>query len=631
MKKLVSISLFIFFYALKSTGQGYSLSSVPLPVKENASTVTHEEDIVFEVTDIDKATLTVHKIFSVLSKDGMEALVFNQYNNKIVQVDEAEIKVYDANGKVQDKFKKKDMFTTAVGEGLVEEGSVTFFQVKPTTYPITVEFNYVLKYKGTLVYPAYHIQTAAEGVHRSSYTARVPLFMDLRYKAKNIDLQPEITQDDKYKIYKWSVKDMAPLADEEGAVSYGGRYPSVILAPNQFRVYDTEGDMSSWKKFGMWEYGLINGLDQLPEERKQFFSQLVKDAVTEREKIKLVYEYLQKNFRYVSIQLGIGGFKPFPALFTDQKKYGDCKGLSFYTHAILKSLGIKSYVALINREYNDEPADPQFPCNEFNHMILCVPGAKDSIWLECTGKTHDFGSLDPSTYNRNALLITENGGMLVPTPLDKASGNIFSSKSIVEFEENGNGKTKTWIQVTGEYKEYFINHFFSEKNDDQKLFLQRFIKYKQPDEFSVVQKNEKGKTIAEIDLTYEKVQEFNAGSKMFLGMAMYKLFSFDLPDAKSRRLDYYFYHPLTKTDTTIYKLPVGFTKEVLPEEKKLSCSFASYTSKSWFDEKENMIYTTATLVLTTNKIPAAKYAEVKQFFDEVKKYNQGHVVIKKAG
>lgn len=634
MNKKIFFPLSLFLCCFGSIAQPpvFSLSAVPATLKENASVIKHAEEIVFEVTDIDRATLTVNKVFTILSKSGKDALLFNEYSNKIIKLDDAEIKVYDATGKQVARHKKKDMFTTAVGEGLVEDGSVTFFEVQAASYPVTVEFNYVLDFRGTLFYPSYRIQGSAEAVQRSSFTARVPAALGLRYKAKNIDLQPVVTQEDKYKVYKWTVKDLAPLQYEEGAVSYGGRYPSVVLAPNQFKVYDVEGDMSSWQKFGMWEYGLIgNGLDALPDERKQFFQQLVKDAATEKEKVKLVYEYLQKNFRYVSIQLGIGGYKPFPAAFTDQKKYGDCKGLSFYTYSILKALGIKSYVALINREYNDEPADPQFPANEFNHMILCVPNNKDTIWLECTGKTHDFGSLDPSTFNRNALLITEQGGVLAPTPVDKASGNLFSAKSIVEVAADGSGKTKTLVQVSGEYKEDFINHFFAEKSDDQKIFLQRYIKFKQPDAFSVKQITEAGKTFAEIELLFEKVHEFTAGSKMFLGMGMYKLFSFDLPQAKDRRLDYYFHHPLTKTDTTVYKLPAGYIRDVLPEEKKLSCAFATFTARSWFDEKESAVYNTATLVLHTNKIPAAKYAEVKQFFDDIKKYNAGHVVVKKAG
>src|SRR5213076_654770 len=121
---------------------------------------------------------------------------------------------------------------------------------------------------------------------------------------------------------------------------------------DQFSFYGSQGNLSSWKSLGEWLNGLYNGQDELPEERKAFQANLVKDAPGDREKVRLIYKYMQENFRYVSIQLGIGGLKPFPATFTDQKKYGDCKGLSNYMKASLKAVGIKSYVAIINSQYN---------------------------------------------------------------------------------------------------------------------------------------------------------------------------------------------------------------------------------------------------------------------------------------
>ena len=67
---------------------------------------------------------------------------------------------------------------------------------------------------------------------------------------------------------------------------------------------------------------------------------------------------------------------PFPATFVDEKKYGDCKALSNYMRALLKAVDIPSYYALIRAGENEEPADFDFPHNNFNHAILCVPFKK---------------------------------------------------------------------------------------------------------------------------------------------------------------------------------------------------------------------------------------------------------------
>ena len=121
--------------------------------------------------------------------------------------------------------------------------------------------------------------------------------------------------DGKKKSYTWHVKNMKPVSAEQGAANSAYIYPSVKLAPNKFSYYGYKGDLSSWKNYGLWIKQLYAGLDQLPDDRKTFFNDLVKNATDDKEKIGLIYNYLQRNFRYVSIQLGIGGFKTFFSKF----------------------------------------------------------------------------------------------------------------------------------------------------------------------------------------------------------------------------------------------------------------------------------------------------------------------------
>ena len=212
------------------------------------------------------------------------------------------------------------MSTHAMGEGLVDDGYVTFYNVSTSSYPVTIDLEYELKFKGTLFYPSFEILTPRTGVIRSSFIARVPIGLDLRYKARNSSLAPAIKDDGKIKSYTWTVNNLAPFEFEESAVSYENRYPSILLAPNKFKMDDYEGDMTSWKSFGLWYASLKKGIDVLPEDKRIFFREMVSGAKNDKEKIRIIYEYLQKNFRYVSIQLGIGGFKPFPASFTESKK-----------------------------------------------------------------------------------------------------------------------------------------------------------------------------------------------------------------------------------------------------------------------------------------------------------------------
>jgi hypothetical protein len=367
----------------------------------------------------------------------------------------------------------------------------------------------------------------------------------------------------------------------------------------------------------------------LPSDRQQFFQQLVKDATSDEEKIRRIYHYLQSNFRYVSIQLGIGGLKPFPATFTDQKKYGDCKALSNYMKAALKAVGIKSYVAIINAEHNSIPVDPNFPANDFNHVILCVPQTKDSIWLECTSSTAEFGKLGTFTENRNALLITEEGGVLVPTPKSHASENTLTTHTIVTMDDDLSGVAEVSFFPTGAFNE-MITDVLKNSKDDQKEFIVFYMGYKQPDDF-VFEKAEAAEHRAKLRMGIRKLPEFTAGDKYFFSARINKYSPGKLPSAENRKMDFYFYYPFEERDTTVLKLPHNFKPDVLPNEKTLTTAYTYYQSKSWFNEKENALYTSTTLVLKNHKVPAADYASVKDFFDEVTKDEAQRIVMKKTG
>ena len=127
-----------------------------------------------------------------MDAEGEEALFFYEYSSAFRKLEDAEIKVYDAHGGLVNKYKKKEMRAEAIGEGLVKDGMIYFFRVAAPAFPVTVQFDYEVKYKGTLNYPDYDIESPEQSIEYSSYTASVPVDIDLRFKAKNININPVI-------------------------------------------------------------------------------------------------------------------------------------------------------------------------------------------------------------------------------------------------------------------------------------------------------------------------------------------------------------------------------------------------------------------------------------------------------
>ncbi len=629
MKKLI-IATILYFVVCDCFSQIniYDASTLSDSLLKKAHSVKREEIINFEVKDIGLAKLSVHQVFTVLDAEADDVLFFRKESDEFTKLEDAEIKVFDAHGKPVNRYKMKEMRSVGTGDGLVVDGMVYYFRVAAPSYPITVEYDYDVKYKGTLNYFDYHIQVPEQAVENSKYTATVPVDLDLKYKQQDINLPAIVTTSGKTKTYVWQVKDLAATANEEGCASYESSYPAILLSPNKFSMDGNDGDLSSWKNFGEWYANLSKGSINLSDETKSYLQDMVKDARSEKEKINILYHYLQSNFRYVSIQLGIGGFKPFDANFVDHKKYGDCKALSNYMEAILDAVGIVSYPALINAEYDKQPVDPVFPHNSFNHVILCVPDKKDTIWLECTSTATDPGILGSFTENRNALLITPHGGVLVATPKSCAAENTFHLNTKVVLKDDASGESESVMQSKGEYKEEIIHYVLNEKKDDQKEYLVKRLGFLQPDQFDLTTNQKSDSTKTYFKLEIEKVPEFTAGNKMFLNPRIYKIWGSTLPTTEKRTRPFYFPFPFIKTDTTIYELPQDYTVENLPSSKDEKFEYGTFKTKYVYDEVANTITSTAFLELTKNIIPADKFASTQKFFSKVIKEYSEKIVVK---
>lgn len=237
---------------------------------------------------------------------------------------------------------------------------------------------------------------------------------------------------------RWIFQNIPAFEPENYAPAAFIPLPRVLCAPTQFRMEGYDGDMLSWESYGRFIEKLNEGKDKLAPETEAKLKQITADCPDARCKVERVYAYLQENTRYFFIGLGIGGWQPMPAKDVDGFKYGDCKGLSNYTVAMLRVVGVPAYYAVIVAgEDNQHRQQPEFPNAQFNHIIACVPIGVDTMWLECTSQTESCGFLGDFTDNRPALLITPEGGKLVKTPRYDEKSNTVHRKTHLTLAPDG--------------------------------------------------------------------------------------------------------------------------------------------------------------------------------------------------
>ena len=632
MKNLASVMILLLsMHSAIAQSARYAVSNIPIGLLKKAHAVMRDEKLEFTVRAIDKATLKIHEVLTVLDESAKSKLVFNQFTDKFNTLGEVRIQVYDSAGLILNSYERKDLHVEGNWQELVPNGKYHYLVIPVLYYPVTIETEYEINFQGLFSYPSYYMQESESSVEKSEYLLKVPKDIVVRYRPMNTDIQPQITEDEKkYNTYLWKVTALKARPYDDGGGPIQNSFPWIMIAPSKFELDGYPGDMTSWKDFGLWYNNLVKQDNTLSPEFQNEIVAIAARGRDEREKINIIYSYLQKNFRYVSIQLGIGGLKPFSADFVHKKKYGDCKALSNYVQACLSAVNIKSYSAWV-RAGSDEHVNiaADFPYDPFNHQILCVPLDKDSIWLECTSSVNDAGSLGSFTDDREALLLTENGGVLVHTPRSKANDHLFHCNSNVNLNEDGSGTVSIELQSSGDFKTDLLYYVSNEIKDKQKEYFVNKLDFIHPDDFTFeVDKNDRlAKT--KIGITVEKIPDFTTGKKMFLHPRIHKLWAYALPATTNRLQDFFFKHPFLKTDSTVYHLPEGYKVETLPKAKSLTFEYGSYTTSYIYDESRKTITTTARLLLTDYKIPVKNYTATKLFFDDVLAEFTEKIVVKK--
>lgn len=610
----------------------YTSAGINDSLKSEADVVMRLDEATLEVNSPSRYTFKQHQIVTILNKQGASRLYHAFGFDKFHKVEDVEIRIFNELGLEVKKYRKKDFEIQSAYDGisLVTDDKVMRLFTPAPGFPCTVELKAELNVTSYLELPNWYINTNKASTELFRYIVKVPADLDIRHRSKNFDLKPSIQTIGNQKVYLWELKNLAAKGMESDNYENSHHLPQIEVAPTTFEYDGHRGEFKSWKDFGLWNYALYEEKNNpFSEQRIAEIKALAEKQPDVKSKVATLYDYLKKNMRYVSIQLGIGGFKPFPVRFVDEKKYGDCKALTNYMRNMLSVANIKSYPVLINAGYDKSPADPAFPSSPFNHVILCVPDGKDSIWLECTSNYNAVGFLGSFTENKNALLLTENGGILVPTPRSDFSKNKLNIKTDIFLNPDGGAEAYSSVFSKGDALSVY-NELRQLSADRQKELLIKYSNYKLPDVFETkaVRDSASG-YLSHFKFGYQKLFDFNAGNKYFFQQRPNKFVDEDIAMDETRETEYLFEYPYDTYDTTIYHLPENFTVDNLPPVLELKNQFASYKNEILLDKTSNMVTVYTHLALKKNIIQPHEYNEIATFFQSVNRNQNQKIILRK--
>jgi hypothetical protein len=617
-----------------AAGEGeYAVAKIAPALLKNANAVLRLEEQRFEIINTGKAIFKNHYVITILNEVGDEWAEYYEYYDKFRKIESIEGILYNAAGSQLKKIKTKDAEDlSGVSESsLIDDDRIRRHNFYHRVYPYTVEYTTEIEFTNTLFFPRWIPQGKDRlSVEKSSMCIVTPPGYEFRYKEFNYTGTPVKTteKDGKIATY-WSAKDMSAILREPYSPLWHELTTAVIFGPTDFEVEDYKGSMTSWSDFGKFVYALKQGRDQLPDNIKQQVHQLA-DGVTDiKKKIAILYEYLQKNTRYISIQLGIGGWRPFDAKFVAAKAYGDCKALTNYMFSILKEVNIHSDYALIRAGENAGYITDDFPSQQFNHVILCVPLAKDTMWLECTSPTLAPGYLGDFTCNRFALLVDEGGGKLVRTPAYGLEENQQQRKITAALDNEGTLKVNAVTRYSGLQQDNIHGMINNLSKDKVKEYLHEqldFATYEVSDFKYEEQKNALPSVNETLDITVLNYANIT-GKRLFIVPNVMTRNNRKLSMDEERKYDLVFNIDYRDVDSVEITLPEGFAPELIPQDVSISSKFGKYYCSVKLTGNKLLYF--RKIERYAGRYPAQEYTDLVKFYEATYKADRNKVVLVK--
>ncbi len=281
---------------------------------------------------------------------------------------------------------------------------------------------------------------------------------DRAVKWKSEGYKPVITEAGASRTYEWTHAQLTrKSADEEkkeqastARETATGKLPQPDIQLSSF---------ATWAEVGQWYGGLQTERVKPTPEIRAKAAELTKGMTDDDAKARAIYHYVSTQFRYIGIDFGVGRYQPHAAGEVLANHYGDCKDKHTLLAAMLESLNIQAYPALINSSRDIDAAVPS--PGQFDHVVTVVPRGDHLMWLDTTPEVAPFGYLMTTLRDKRALAIGPNQeAALVTTPARPISLPVDTFRIDAKLNAAGTMEGKIERTLAGDDAEIIVRSAF---------------------------------------------------------------------------------------------------------------------------------------------------------------------------
>jgi hypothetical protein len=510
-----------------------------------------------------------------------------------------------------------------------DPGAVIAYEYEQRVRPYISETTWFFQEDIPILQQSFTLQLPAGYTFGTEWTHRAP--------AQATDLESQ--------RWRWEMKDVPGIDLEHVPMSpsiwaLAGRMTVHYSGPGI--VHSTDG---SWSGIGVWYDALAKDRLTATPEIAAKAQELTAGKSDFFEKGEAITEFVQREVRYVAIEVGIGGNQPHAAGDVFRNRYGDCKDKATLVSAMLSAVGIHAALMLVDTRRGF--VDPDAPSILGDHMITAIeiPAGYESAKLHSvvmakTGRRYlifdptweltPFGLLEHELQGGYGVLLEGAESQAIELPvLDPALSSVRRSAALrldAAGVLTGTVTERQYGDVSRDLREVYATGDAKEQRDllDRSLG-QDFTS------FSATDVKVENVDSLNRDLTVSYTLSADRYAKAMGPLLMVRprvLGDVDLEtDHKERKVPIDLDETMQAVDEYSIELPAGYTVDELPDPVKIDVGFASYQSA--IEVKGNTLEYKRTYTVRQITLPAERYGDMQKLEEAIAADEESRAVLKK--
>ncbi len=481
------------------------------------------------------------------------------------------------------------------------------------------------------------------------YTLQLP--QGWQYKAVWInhqDVQPTSAGPNQW---QWVVTDVAGIKEERYMPPWREVASQMLLSFLPPGGSGKKG-FENWTEMGKWEADLDQGRRDSSPEIKQKVAELTAGSATTLAKMQVLSNYVQKDIRYVAIELGLGGWQPHAAKDVYAHRYGDCKDKATLMGAMLKEVGVESYYLSINTTRGGVTAATPPQMYWFNHEIIGIrlpeevkdpsllavfqhPTLGKILIFDPTDEITPLGQIRGELQSNYGLLVTPGGGDLILLPQLQPSASGTRRVAKLRFTEGGRLSGDVTEVRRGDSALYQRMELRSVTKEADRIKPIETTLSHSLGNFKIIKATIGNLNVHELPLQWDysfTTEQYakTAGNLLLLRPRVFGSYFNDILEQKElRKYPVEFEGPALDSDIFEIEIPAGYEVDDLPAPADVDYSFASYHSKA--EMKESLLIYTRSFEIKELSVPVEKLGQLKILYRAIGSDERSTAVLKPKG